>query len=77
MLGRTTAEAVKNPSTGKVLLKGGELIVVQVTPDVVQMVVGLEPVAIQWEDGFKFMTIMVPQIRADQNGNCGVTVLKA
>jgi hypothetical protein len=47
---------------------------VQVTPDVVRIVVGLEPVVLQWDDGFKFVTITVPQVRTDFHGNAGIVV---
>ena len=56
---------------------------VQMTSDVVRMVEGLPIQTVEWQEGggmttnFKVMAIMVPQIRADQNGNCGVTILKA
>lgn len=56
---------------------------VQMTSDVVRMVEGLPLQTVEWQEGggfttnFKVLTIMVPQIRADQNGNCGVTVLSA
>ncbi|MEW5725495.1 MAG: major capsid protein [Thermodesulfobacteriota bacterium] len=54
---------------------------VQMTADVVRMVVGMMPTTVQWEteggmrQHFKHMAIMVPQIRADQNGHCGVAHL--
>jgi len=56
---------------------------VQMTSDVVRMVEGLPMQTVEWQEGggfttnFKVLTIMVPQIRADHNGNCGVTVLAA
>lgn len=64
-------------------LDDDEVVLVQMTSDVVRMVEGLPIQTVEWQEGggfttnFKVLTIMVPQIRADQSGNCGVTVLKA
>lgn len=64
-------------------LTADNVVLVQMTSDVVRMVEGLALQTIEWQEGggfttnFKVLTIMVPQIRSDQNGNCGVTVLKA
>ena len=64
-------------------LTADNVILVQMTSDVVRMVEGLPLTTVEWTEGggmttnYKVMTIMVPQIRADQNGNCGVTILKA
>lgn len=55
-----------------------DLVLVQMTSDVIREVIGMDIQAIQWEtDGgmkinFKVMAILVPQLRADYNGNCGV-----
>jgi len=57
------------------------LILVQMTSDVVRMVEGLPIQTVEWQEGggfttnFKVLTIMVPQIRSDQSGNCGITVM--
>lgn len=54
------------------------MVLVQMTPDVARMVVGMEITTVQWETmggmevNFKVMCILVPQIRADYNGNTGV-----
>lgn len=54
------------------------LCLVQMTSDVVRMVVGMEISTVQWESqggmeqNFKVMCIMVPQLRADHNGNTGI-----
>lgn len=54
------------------------LLLVQMTPDVVRAVNGMEFSTVQWESmggmrlDFKVMAIQVPQIRADINGNCGI-----
>lgn len=61
-----------------VTLKTFRMIFVQLTPDVIRAVNGLDITTLQWETqggmrlNFKVMTIQVPQIRADQFGNCGV-----
>jgi hypothetical protein len=54
------------------------MLLVQFTPDVVRVVIGLDITTMQWEThggmqmNFKVMCIMVPQLRADMNGNTGV-----
>jgi len=53
-------------------------ILLQTTSDVARMIIGMEIQTLQWETNggleinFKVMTIQVPQIRADFNGNSGV-----
>lgn len=55
-----------------------DLVLVQFTPDVVRLVVGMEITTVQWESkggmqqNFKVMAIQVPQLRADYNGNMGL-----
>ena len=64
-------------------LSDNEVVLVQTTSDVVRMAEGLPIQTVEWQEGggfttnYKVLTIMVPQIRSDQSGNCGVTVLKA
>jgi len=59
-------------------LSGYSMILVQMTQDVVREVVGMNITTIQWDThggmqkNFKVMAIMVPQIRADFNDNCGI-----
>lgn len=59
-------------------LDDDNVILVQLTQDVVRLVNGLNIQTIQWdvEGGlqvnFKVMAIMVPQLRADQNDRCGI-----
>jgi uncharacterized linocin/CFP29 family protein len=54
------------------------VLLVQMTPDVVRLVRGMGITNVQWEtEGrfitkYKVMTIQVPQIRSDQDGNCGI-----
>jgi len=62
-------------------LAANTVILVQMTPDVIRLVEGLPITTVQWdtEGGmkvrFKVMAIMVPQIRAAQDGKCGVVKL--
>lgn len=59
-------------------LEGLDLVLVQLTADVIREVIGMDVTTLQWElhGGlelrFKVMCIMVPQIRADFNGNTGI-----
>ena len=54
------------------------MILVQMTSDVVREVTGMDITTVQWESkggmqlNFKVMAILVPQLRADQNGNTGI-----
>lgn len=64
-------------------LDDDEVVLVQMTSDCVRMVEGLPIQTVEWQEGggfttnYKVLAIMVPQVRSDQSGNCGVTVLKA
>ena len=59
-------------------LTGYQMVLVQLTADVIREVIGMDITTLQWEShggmqiNFKVMAIMVPQIRADFNGNTGV-----
>lgn len=54
------------------------VVLVQMTPDVVRAVNGMDITTVQWEGkgglelNFKVMAIQVPQLRADNSGNCGI-----
>jgi len=54
------------------------VLLVQMSIDVVRMVEGLPLTNVEWQEQggmvflYKVMTISVPQIRTDQDGNCGV-----
>lgn len=56
----------------------GEVVMAQMTKDVVDMVDALQPTNVQWEShggmvqNFKVMAIMVPRLKADQNAQCGI-----
>lgn len=60
------------------LTSGFQLILVQMTPDVARAVVGMDITTVQWEStgglrlNFKVIGILVPQLRADFNGRCGI-----
>jgi len=55
-----------------------QLVLVQQTSDVIRMVIGMDITTVQWETmggmrlNFKVMAILVPQLRADYNGNTGI-----
>ncbi len=62
------------------LLPATKVVLVQMTSDVVDMVVGQPPTVIPWTslDGFTIhnlvMAIMIPRVRSDYNGDSGVSV---
>ncbi len=56
------------------LLKGGQMVLVQVTPDVLRLVVVQMPVVIPWEGEQRCVCCLVPQIRADTRKNVGIAV---
>ena len=55
-----------------------EVIMVQMTPDVIRAVIGMDMTTVRWETiggmqlNFKVMAIHVPQVRADFLGQSGV-----
>lgn len=59
-------------------LTADNVVLVQLTPDVVRMVTGLSVTTVQWETeggmkvNFKVMAIQIPQTRHDQDGRCGI-----
>ena len=64
-------------------MTANNVVLVQMSSDVVRVVEAMPLTTVEWgtEGGlihnFKVMTIMVPQIRADQNGASGITHLRA
>lgn len=66
--------------TSQFLLGGasGEVVMVNLQKTTVDMIVGMEPTTIQWEThggmmfNFKVLSIMVPRLKADANGNSGI-----
>lgn len=61
-------------------LTGTTLLLVQMTPEVARMVMGLDITTVQWETqggmmlNFKVMTIQVPQVRSDHTNQTGIVV---
>lgn len=59
-------------------LTGFNVLLVQMTSDVIREVIGMDVTTLQWETNggmtlnFKVMAILVPQLRADFNGNTGI-----
>ncbi len=59
-------------------LSGYDLVLVQMTPDVIREVVGSEITTVQWETqggfkvNFKVMAILCPQLRSDINSRTGI-----
>jgi hypothetical protein len=59
-------------------LTGYQALLVQMTPEVCRAVIAMRPQTIQWEEmggmivKLKVMAVMVPQLRADYNGNTGL-----
>lgn len=45
------------------------------TPDVLRIVVGLDVTVVKWKEGWKVVTIMVPQVRSDWRVNAGIAEL--
>jgi len=76
---RARLEAIDGLSIGTLdYLTGYKIVMVQQTTDVAREVIGMDITTLQWETNgglqlnYKVMAIMVPQIRADQNGNTGI-----
>ena len=61
-------------------ISGTHAILVQMTEDVVRLVKGMDITTVDWEEmggmnmRFSVMTIQVPQLFADYDGNCGIVV---
>jgi hypothetical protein len=62
------------------LMPATKVAFIQMTPDVIQMVVGQTPTIIPWTslEGFTFhnlvMAIMVPWVKSDADGNSGICI---
>lgn len=69
---------IQDVRTADYLGSGYQLILVQQTSDVARLVIGMDITTVQWEThggmrlNFKVMAIIVPQLRADFNGNTGI-----
>lgn len=59
-------------------LTGYQIVLVQMTTDVVREVIGMEITTLQWEEqggmelNFKIMAMIIPHLRADQNNHTGI-----
>lgn len=59
-------------------LSGYDVVLLEMNPEVIRIVIGLDVMTLEWDThggllkNYKVMTIMVPQIRADINGNTGI-----
>ena len=59
-------------------LPDGTVLLVQMTPNCVRLINGLAPTTVQWETNggglihLRVMMILVPQLRSDFYGNCGI-----
>ena len=80
---RTTLERINaidgiSVVRGTSKLTGTVVILLQLTSDVVDIVVGMQPTTLQWEDmggmitNFKVMAIMVPRIKDTQTSQSGI-----
>lgn len=77
---RSRLQIIENISGVRTLdyLSGYNIVLVQMTSDVIREVVGMDITTVQWEtnggmlQNFKVMAILVPQIRDDINGNTGI-----
>lgn len=62
------------------MMPANKVALIQMTPDVIQMVVGQQPTVIPWTslDGFTFhnlvMAIMIPWVKSDASGNSGICI---
>jgi hypothetical protein len=72
-------EAVKKIAVAD-MMPSNKIVLVQMTKDVVDMVVGQPPTVIPWTslDGFTIhnlvMAIMIPRVRSDYNGDSGICI---
>jgi len=77
---RERIKKIQNINDVKTLdfLTGTTLVLVQMSSDVVRIVIGLDVTTVQWETNggmelnYKVMAIIVPQLRADHNGQTGI-----
>jgi hypothetical protein len=62
-------------------LADDNVLLVQMTRDVIRLVQGMGITNVQWKSegdfiqNFKVLTIQVPQLRSDQDGHCGIVHL--
>lgn len=71
-------EGITDVKAADYLTGNNTLLLVQQTPDVARLVVGMDITTVQWEShggmqlNFKVMTIMVPQLRSDFTNQTGI-----
>lgn len=59
-------------------LTGTNILMVQMTSDVVDVIDGIQPTPVMWETqggmmfNFKVIAILIPRLKSDFNGNCGI-----
>ena len=64
-------------------LTAHNVVLIQLTSDVVELVSGMQVQPVEWDEQggmikqFKIMSIMVPWIKSDADGNCGIVHLAA
>ena len=60
-------------------LTGNQLLLVERSAQVARIVMGMDITTVQWQENggatekFRVMAMMVPQMKVDQNNNCGIT----
>lgn len=60
------------------MMTASRVLLVEMTPQTVQLVDGMQPTNIEWdtmgglEVNFKVMSILVPRLRSDKSGRCGI-----
>lgn len=77
---RERINAIEGFSSMKTLdyLTNYDIVMIQMTSDVAREIIGMDITSLQWDSNggllknFKVMAILVPQLRADQNGNTGI-----
>lgn len=77
-----TSRLLEHPSLEKIIpskdVTAGSIALVQLTEDVLQEVIGMQPTTVQWESNggmtvnFKVMAIMVPRVRSTVTGQSGI-----
>jgi uncharacterized linocin/CFP29 family protein len=61
-------------------LTGSTVVMMQMTSDVIQLVDGMQPTMVEWEErggfelNFMVFCILLPRVRADYNNQCGIAV---
>jgi uncharacterized linocin/CFP29 family protein len=77
---RTRLQQIENIASIRSVdgLSGYQIILVQMSPEVIQEIIGMDVKVVQWEEKggmelkYKVMGIYVPRIRTDKNSNTGI-----